>query len=169
MLRVLTYIFYSSYFERNKIMKIASCSALAVAAITFFSVSAHAQSLVNSAASYEQCLDDAAGNNIKMTTCTVNETARIVKILEGKYEQMANSEQFKNWNRGAGMFNGNFKDLYSAWLQYRDKYCSLYGYSMSADVDVGNIAQLAGAECILELTKRQNKDMDVILQNISKY
>lgn len=150
-------------------MKTAFCSALALATMTFFSVPTHAQSLANSAASYEKCLENAAGNNIKMTTCTVNETTRIVKILEGKYEQMANSEQFKDWNRGAGMFNGNFKDLYSAWLQYRDKYCSLYGYSMSADMDVGNIAQLTGAECILELTKRQNKDMDVILQNVSKY
>lgn len=150
-------------------MKIASCSALALVAMTLFSTSAQAQSLANTNASYDQCLEAAEGNNIKMTTCTVNETARIVKILEGKYEQMANSEQFKDWNRGAGMFNGNFKDLYSAWLQYRDKYCSLYGYSMSSDADVGNIAQLTGAECILELTKRQNRDMDVILQNISKY
>lgn len=146
-----------------------SYSVLAFAATTLFSAPISAQSLTNSAASYEQCLDAAAGNNIKMTTCTVNEANRILKILEGKYEKMANSEQFKSWNQGAGMFNGNFKELYSSWLQYRDKYCSLYGYSMSPDVEQGNIVQLTGAECILELTKRQNKDMDVILQNISKY
>ena len=119
--------------------------------------------------SYEQCLQLAEGNNIKMTSCTVAESNRILKILENKYDKMANDAQFKNWNQGAGMFNGNFKDLYSAWLQYRDKYCSLYGYSMSPYEEPGNIAQLSGAECILELTKRQNKDMDVIMKNITDY
>ena len=114
-------------------------------------------------------MNAADGNNIKMTTCILNEANRILKLLEEKYDQMANSEQFKNWNQGAGMFNGNFKELYSSWLQYRDKYCSLYGYSMSPDVEPGNISQLTGAECVLELTKRQNRDMDVILQNIVKY
>lgn len=131
--------------------------------------SAKAQTLANTSSPYEQCLEIAAGNNIKMTTCTVNEANRILKILEGKYEQMANSAQYKSWNQGAGMFNGNFKDLYSAWLQYRDKYCSLYGFSTSPDENPGDIAQLSGAECILELTKRQNKDMDVILQNMSRF
>lgn len=150
-------------------MKISYCSALALLSAALIATSAQAQTLTNTGASYEQCLDAAAGNNIKMTTCTVNEANRILKILEEKYEKMANSEQFKSWNQGAGMFNGNFKELYSSWLQYRDKYCSLYGYSMSPDVEQGNIVQLTGAECILELTKRQNKDMDVILQNISKY
>lgn len=150
-------------------MKISYCSALALLSAALIATSAQAQTLTNTGASYEQCLDAADGNNIKMTTCTVNEANRILKILEEKYEKMANSEQFKSWNQGAGMFNGNFKELYSSWLQYRDKYCSLYGYSMSPDVEQGNIVQLTGAECILELTKRQNKDMDVILQNISKY
>lgn len=150
-------------------MKTSFYSALILTSCCFYAFSAQAQSLANATSSYEQCLNAADGNNIKMTTCTVNEADRILKILQGKYEQMANSEQFKTWNQGAGMFNGNFKDLYSAWLQYRDKYCSLYGYSMSADDAVGNIAQLTGAECVLELTKRQNKDMDVILQNISNY
>ncbi len=150
-------------------MKIFSYSSLALVGSVMLIAQANAQSLTNSTATYQQCLDAAAGDNIKMTSCTVVESDRILKILEGKYEQMANSEQFKKWNQGAGMFNGNFKDLYSSWLAYRDKYCSLYGYSMSPYEEPGNIAQLTGAECILELTKRQNKDMDVILQNITKY
>ena len=142
-------------------------STLALSAL--LPVSASAQSFANTTSSYDQCLEAAAGDNIKMTTCTVNESARILKILEEKYDQMANSAEFKNWNQGAGMFSGNFKQLYNNWLQYRDKYCSLYGYSMSPDAEPGNIAQLTGAECILELTKRQNKDMDVILQNMANY
>lgn len=148
-------------------MKISLYSVAAI--VSVFSFSAQAQSLTNTNLSYEQCLEAADGNNIKMTSCTVTEANRILKILEEKYDKMANSLQFKTWNQGAGMFNGNFKDLYSSWLQYRDKYCSLYGYSMSPDEEQGNIVQLTGAECVLELTKRQNKDMDVILKNISDF
>lgn len=140
-----------------------------ICSFSLFAAPSFAQSLNNTNMSYEQCLQLAEGNNIKMTSCTVAESNRILKILENKYDKMANDAQFKNWNQGAGMFNGNFKDLYSAWLQYRDKYCSLYGYSMSPYEEPGNIAQLSGAECILELTKRQNKDMDVIMKNITDY
>lgn len=150
-------------------MKKFSYSSLLLLSLLAFSNPATAQTLMNANSSYEQCMNAADGNNIKMTTCILNEANRILKLLEEKYDQMANSEQFKNWNQGAGMFNGNFKELYSSWLQYRDKYCSLYGYSMSPDVEPGNISQLTGAECVLELTKRQNRDMDVILQNIVKY
>lgn len=148
-------------------MKKSFYSALMLFSVFAFNQSAQAQSFMGTNMSYDQCLDAADGDNIKMTTCTVNEANRILKILENKYEQMANSEQFKNWNQGAGMFSGNFKELYNSWLQYRDKYCSLYGYSASPDEYQGTIAQLSGAECVLELTKRQNKDMDVILKNMS--
>ena len=131
--------------------------------------STSAQTPLNSGVSYDQCMEQANGNSIQMTSCIVNESDRILKLLEAKYDKMANDEQFKGWNNGAGMFNGNFKELFSSWLQYRDKYCSLYGYSTSPDAEPGTIAQLSGAECILELTKRQYKDMDVITQNMNNF
>lgn len=117
------------------------------------------------AQSYDECINNANGD-IALKECVLNETARIMTIVEGKYEQMANSEYFKSWNGGAGMFNGNFKQLLDTWKSYRDDYCSLYSYSnMQGE---GTLGQLNAAECVLELTKRQNKDMDVILNNYKK-
>ncbi len=131
---------------------------------------AFAQNLSSSAnVSYERCLDLAQGDNIKMTSCTISEANRILKIVEEKYNQLANNPELNNWNNGTGMFNGNFKNLYNEWLAYRDRYCSLYGTSMSPDAAQGNIADLNGAECVLELTKRQNKDMEVIAKNLQDF
>lgn len=150
-------------------MKKYFISSLMLISLLSFSASAQAQSInSNNASSYDRCMEIADGDNIKMTNCIVEESDRMLKILEKKYQQMANSKQYQNWHQGAGMFSGNFKELFSSWLEYRDKYCSLYGYSVSPDVEQGNIAQLTGAECVLELTKRQNKDMDVILQNMAR-
>ena len=142
----------------------ACCSCLLVCSNAF------AQNLSSSAnVSYERCLDLAQGNNFKMTDCTLLEANRILKIVEEKYEQLSNNPELKNWNNGTGMFNGNFKNLYNEWVAYRDRYCSLYGTSMSPDTAQGNIADLNGAECLLELTKRQNKDMDVIAKNLEDF
>lgn len=126
---------------------------------------ASAQTFGDGSMTYDSCLEKADGSNQRMTSCTLIEANRILKIVESKYETLANNQLFKNWNQGAGMFSGNFKDLYNKWLQYRDKYCSLYGYSLSPDAESGSISELSGAECVLELTKRQNKDMDVIIKN----
>lgn len=130
--------------------------------------SASAQSFGDGSMSYDSCLEKADGSDQKMTSCTLIEANRILKIIEGKYESLANSPVFKTWNAGAGMFSGNFKDLYNTWLQYRDKYCSLYGYSLSPDSNSGTLGELSGAECVLELTKRQNKDMDVVIKNMQR-
>ncbi len=127
--------------------------------------SASAQSFGDATMTYDSCLEKADGSDQKMTSCTLIEANRILKIVESKYDSLANNQTFKNWNRGAGMYSGNFKDLYNKWLQYRDRYCSLYGYSLSPDAESGSISELSGAECVLELTKRQNKDMDVIIKN----
>ena len=53
-------------------MKIASCSALALVAMTLFSASAQAQSLANTNTTYDQCLEAAEGNNIKIGQVKLN-------------------------------------------------------------------------------------------------
>lgn len=114
------------------------------------------------AQNYDECINNANGD-LALKDCVLNETSRIMAIVEGKYEQLANSEYFKGWNAGAGMFNGNFKQLLDEWNSYRDDYCSLYSYSTFQGE--GTLGQLNAAECVLELTKRQNKDITVILNN----
>lgn len=135
---------------------------LAAAALLMGTANVQAQSMNRS---YDDCINNANGD-LAMKDCVLNETSRIMTILEGKYEQLANSEYFKGWNAGAGMFNGNFKKLLEEWKNYRDDYCSLYSYSTLQGE--GTLGQLNAAECVLELTKRQNKDMDVILNNYKK-
>lgn len=121
---------------------------------------AEAQVINNGA--YDACIKASGGSDMKMIECTVQETNRFITAIEGKYETLSNVAYFKNWNKGSGMYSGNFKNLFTEWKTYADKYCLLYGYSISPD---GTIGSLSSAECLLELSKRQNKDMDVIIKN----
>ncbi len=114
------------------------------------------------AQSYDECINNASGD-LALKECVLNEAERIMTIIDGKYERLASSDYFKKWNAGSGMFNGNFKKLLDEWKAYRNDYCSLYSYSLTQGD--GTLGQLNAAECVLELTKRQNKNMDVILNN----
>lgn len=146
----------------KKISLALLCSGLLTAA------NVYAQSLGDSTMSYDACLDKADGSDLEMTNCTLIEANRILKSVQEKYDTLANNKDFAAWNSGAGMYNGNFKKLYEQWLQYRESYCSLYGYSISPFPNQGTLGRLSAAECVLELTKRQNKDMDVVIKNFQQ-
>ena len=111
---------------------------------------------------YTDCVDKASNDEV-IIACMLNGAEDIYKVIERKYEELANLDYFKGWNQGAGMFNGNFKNLLEEWTKYRDDYCSLYGYSSTQGE--GTLVRMENAECVLELTKRQNKDITVILNN----
>lgn len=139
--------------------------SLAVLGIGIFAAFSAQAQVMSSGGSYDSCIAASNGSDIKMIDCTNQETERYVKAIESKYETLASNEYFKAWNQGSGMFSGNFKTLFTQWSQYREKYCSLYGYSISTG---GTLRDLSMAECQLELAKRQNKDLEVILNNYKR-
>lgn len=138
--------------------------SLSVVLVSIFAIQVNAQNLSQTSA-YDSCIDQSEGNSIKIKACVTQETQRIMNMVEQKYEQLASNKDFDAWNQGTFMYSGNFKNLLDEWLAYRDRYCSLYGYSSSPNTNEGIVEQLSAVECVLELTKRQNKDMDVILKN----
>ena len=156
------------YFLFEKDIRMLKKISLSLLCSVLLSANANAQVFGNASMSYDTCLDKADGSDLKMASCTIIEANKILKSVEEKYETLANNKAFANWNSGSGMYSGNFKKLYNEWLQYRDSYCSLDGYSLSPSPDQGSIAELSGAECVLELTKRQNKDMDVVIKNFQQ-
>lgn len=140
------------------------CFSLSLALLSMLAIQVHAQNL-SQASAYDSCIEQSEGNSIKIKACITQETQRIMEMVEQKYEQLASNKDFDAWNQGTFMYSGNFKNLLDEWLAYRDRYCSLYGYSASPSTNEGIVEQLSAVECVLELTKRQNKDMDVILKN----
>lgn len=140
--------------------------ALFCSCLLSFAANAQTMSDDGDSSTYKDCIDKSGGGDQKLTTCTLTEAARILKLVEKKYESMANDTYFQDWNKGAGFYNGNMKKLYGQWVDYRDQYCSLYGFSFTKGE--GSLGELSGSECVLELTKRQNKDLNVIMQNIQE-
>lgn len=153
---------YIMFIIKENIRMLANRICLAVLSLSLLTaVNAEAQTLASSGG-YDACIAAAGGSDKKMQACTDQETDVLMKVVEKKYETLANAGYFKNWNQGAGMFSGNFRTLLYQWQQYRNKYCSLYGFAISPN---GTLGELSSSECLLELTKRQNKDLDVIIQN----
>lgn len=138
--------------------------SLSLSVATLLAFQAQAQNL-SQASTYDSCIDQSEGNSIKIKDCVTEETQRIMAMIEQKYQQLASNKDFDYWNQGTLMYSGNFRNLLDEWVAYRDRYCSLYGYSTSPGTEEGIVSQLSSVECVLELTKRQNKDMDVILKN----
>lgn len=151
------------FITKESIRMSANKISLAVLSLSLLAAAnAQAQTMSLPGSNYDACIEEAAGSDKKMQACTDKETDLLMKTVENKYETLANAGYFKNWNQGSGMFSGNFRTLLYQWQQYRNKYCSLYGYAISSN---GTLGELSSSECMLELTKRQNKDLDVIIQN----
>lgn len=135
----------------------------------FLMNTASAQSLdtgVGDEDAYNKCIEASNGGDQALTTCTLTEAERILKIVQKKYNSLASDPYFKDWNSDIAAIGVNFKSLYDNWLAYRNQYCSLYGFSLTQGE--GSLGELSGAECVLEMTKRENKDMDAVIQNYKK-
>ncbi len=103
---------------------------------------------------YTDCMKSASvkGSDFEIALCMKAEADRVLKQVQAEYTQLAADKDFEKWNNGNGMFKGNLRDMYAAWLNYRDKYCSLYAYAAE---------RYAGSEdynrekCRMDLTKEQ--------------
>lgn len=115
---------------------------------------------------YNKCIENSGGGDQALTTCTLAEAERILKSVQQKYNSLASNAYFKGWTKENSTVAANFKSLYNDWLSYRNQYCSLYGFSFTQGE--GSLGELSGAECVLEMTKRENKDMDAVIQNYQK-
>ena len=135
--------------------------ALLLSAAVVSGVRAQVTDTEDNTVTYNNCVDLADGSIMKLTECTVQETRRIYKLVQEKYKELAAISYFSRWNAGSGSVNSNMQKLLTDWVNYRDLYCSLYGYAYSQGE--GTITPLNEAECSLELTKRHNKDMDAVI------
>lgn len=116
---------------------------------------------IDNTLNYNNCIDAADGSNMKLTECTVNETRRITKLIQEKYNELAQNNYFSQWNYN-GISQRNIQQMLNTWERFSAEYCSLYGYAYSQGM--GNITELNEAECNLEMAKRHNKDMDAIIK-----
>lgn len=113
------------------------------------------------AGEYENCMAQAPGDS-DITKCNNAETARVMRSLQSRYNSLASNKYFTQWNDKTLASSQNFQMLLRQWVDYRDKYCSLYGYTFSQGQ--GTITEVQKSQCMLDLTNRFAKDVEAIIR-----
>ena len=128
--------------------------SLAVVLLTVAAVNAQADI-------YEECLDKNYMSVTAMAGCGEDEAVRIMTQVRKRVNSIAATNYFNDWN-------SNRKDLpqlMTDWETFRDKYCSLYGYTYTQGK--GTISALQTAKCKIDMNKRFLDDVEAII-NIYK-
>lgn len=105
---------------------------------------------------YEDCLKDASdrlqSTDFEVSLCARAESARLLKEVQKVYTKIADDTFYKSWNKGNGMYKGNVRDTYNAWLVYRNKYCDLLAFAGKGIVGTEDSIR---EECRVKLTTDQ--------------
>lgn len=110
---------------------------------------------------YQDCMNTALSDN-DMVACTDAETSRVMRKLQSRYNMVATNKYFISWNDKTLSAAQNFQLLFRQWVEYRDKYCSLYGYTFAKDQ--GTLSAVQKSQCLLDMTNRFSTDVDAIIK-----
>lgn len=114
---------------------------------------------------YEDCLKEVSkskGGDFELAVCMKAKTDNVLKQVQKEYTTVANMKEFQEWNNGNGMFKGNVRDTYNAWLVHRNKYCDMY--AISAKNRAGS-DEYNSERCKLDLTNEQLAYIQAIIRN----
>lgn len=109
---------------------------------------------------YKTCMAQARGDS-DIVECNNAETARVMRRLQSRYNALVRNKYFASWNDKTLTPAQNFQLLFRQWVDYRDKYCSLYGYTFSQNQ--GTISKVQTSQCLLDLTNRFSKDVESVI------
>lgn len=104
---------------------------------------------------YDDCLKEVSrtkGGDFELAICMKTKTAKVLKQVQAEYTTIANMKDFQEWNNGNGMYKGNIRDTYNAWLVYRNKYCDMYAI---ANKEITEYIDYYREKCKMDLTDEQ--------------
>ena len=109
---------------------------------------------------YQDCMSKAV-SDMAIIECNDNETTRLVRNVQTRYSALSGNKYFSGWNDQTLSSAQNFQMLMKQWLDFRDKYCSLYGYTFSQGE--GTLSRVQESQCLVDLTKRFAKDVESVI------
>lgn len=115
----------------------------------------------NLAEMYE-CLKQSNNLDSGYAKCYLDQAKRDMAKLSQYYIELANNPKLDKWNNGNKMFKGNFKDLQDAWINSRNRYCSLYAETYS-QYD-GSDVYFHQSKCLMDITSEHERQMYGLLQ-----
>lgn len=112
---------------------------------------------------YDACYNKAQDDD-QVALCMKAETLRLMKTLQEVYINVSKNEQTASWNQGNGLISGNLKEMYDSWLNYRNKYCSLFTLASEHMFGSENFDR---ERCLLNITNDHLELMKTIIINAS--
>ena len=82
----------------------------------------------------------------------------IMGEIRKRMNSIAATSYFNNWNSS----RKDFTQLLDNWVEFRDKYCDLYGYTYTQDL--GTISNLQRTKCQIDMNKRFLDDVEAIVK-----
>lgn len=107
---------------------------------------------------YQECLDKHYMSDNEMAGCNEAEADRIMGEIRKRMNSIAATSYFNNWNSS----RKDFTQLLDNWVEFRDKYCDLYGYTYTQDL--GTISNLQRTKCQIDMNKRFLDDVEAIVK-----
>lgn len=117
------------------------------------------------AAEYDDCLAKATTDQ-DLVMCNDMESARLMRNLQKRYNAISTNKYFSSWDDKTLSAAQNFQLLFRQWVEYRDKYCSLYGFTFTQGE--GTLGSVQQSQCMVDLTKRFAKDVESIISVYNK-
>ena len=93
-----------------------------------------------------------------MAGCNEAEADRIMGEIRKRMNWIDATSYFNNWNSS----RKDFTQLLDNWVEFRDKYCDLYGYTYTQDL--GTISNLQRTKCQIDMNKRFLDDVEAIVK-----
>lgn len=107
---------------------------------------------------YQECLDKNYMSDKEMSGCNEAEADRIMAQIRKRMNSIAATNYFNNWNQNRKEFSA----LLNNWTVFRDKYCSLYGYTYTQGM--GTISALQTSKCQIDMNKRFLNDIENVVK-----
>ena len=130
---------------------------LLTVALCIFSFSANALDTQEYDTCYKKAVDDDA-----IALCMKDQTKRVLKELQDIYTNISKHPDLEKWNNGNGLIKGNLKDMYNHWLNYRNRFCSLYKL---ASKNTFGSESFHYERCLLSITQLHYDEMHLAIVN----
>ena len=108
---------------------------------------------------YDACYKSAKDDD-EVALCMKAQTARVLKVIQEIYQNIAKHPDLAKWNNGTGLISGNLKDMYNHWVNYRNRYCSLYKVANKNNFGSENFHY---ERCLLSMTQRHYENIHSII------
>lgn len=111
-------------------------------------------------AEYDSCYNKAK-DDYEVALCMKAQTIRVNNGIKEIYQNIAKHPDIQKWQKGTAL-TGNLKEMYNSWLDFRNRYCSLYTHASN---NAFGGEEFHRERCLLTLTQDHYDQIHTVIIN----